>query len=309
MGVADGILDDILRYQVELRALNFFDAQPFFGRIPLTQSLAFYGIYGGLPSRLACYNQGQSFDAQVRNHMLDTHGYLYNAAYTALTEVLRQPLNYCSILMTLAEGHQRLQDLVRLSGLERGMVVKYVDSMRRLGLIKRELPVSERDIEKSRKGIYRFRDWYLHFYFRFILPNRGFIEEGRGAEVWDRFIAPNLDEYQEWVFHDVCRQFTRQKAASGGFPFEVAHVGAHWDANQHLPLVGLDRDYRRALLGACFWEQREVTMADFEALKAKGKILAKQQGWELDTYILFSRQGFSADLVELDEPNLLRVSL
>jgi AAA+ ATPase superfamily predicted ATPase len=63
-----------------------------------------------------------------------------------------------------------MNDIVQRTGIERGPASKYLSVLQDLRLIEREIPVTEKYPEKSRKGIYRLSDNFFRFWFRFVLP-------------------------------------------------------------------------------------------------------------------------------------------
>ena len=51
-------------------------------------------------------------------------------------------------------------------------------TLHNLGIVEREVPVTERNPEKSKRGLYRIVDTYIDFWFRFVQPNLSYIESG-----------------------------------------------------------------------------------------------------------------------------------
>jgi AAA+ ATPase superfamily predicted ATPase len=60
-----------------------------------------------------------------------------------------------------------------------------------LDIVEREVPVTEPNPEKSKKGLYKIKDNYLRFWFAFVYPNISFIESGHSEIVISK-IRSNL---------------------------------------------------------------------------------------------------------------------
>ena len=65
--------------------------------------------------------------------------------------------------------------------------------LRELRLVDREVPITDPDPLRSRKGRYRISDRYLAFHFRFLQPNLSLVHAGRGERVLSEFVRPQLD--------------------------------------------------------------------------------------------------------------------
>ena len=70
---------------------------------------------------------------------------------------------------------------------------KYLHVLRELRLIDREVPITDPDPLRSRKGRYRISDRFLAFHFRFLQPNLSLVHAGRGERVLSGFVRPQMD--------------------------------------------------------------------------------------------------------------------
>ena len=67
---------------------------------------------------------------------------------------------------------------------------RYLTTLRELGLVRRDVPFTERHPEKSKRGLYVVADPFVWFWCRFILPHQSLIQAGQGETVWREFIRP-----------------------------------------------------------------------------------------------------------------------
>lgn len=119
------------------------------------------------------FDPEQSIDENIKQHILNTRGTLHNDPQLLLMEELREPRNYFSLLRVIAEGRRKLNEISQVSGLGNGRTVaKYLDVLRKMQIVDREGPVTEQQPEKSRKGLYKIRDFFYDFGFVLFIPTK-----------------------------------------------------------------------------------------------------------------------------------------
>ena len=75
-----------------------------------------------------------------------------------------------------------------------------------LDILEREVPVTESNPEKSKKSFYKIRDNFLQFWFRFIYPNRSYIESGNQSIVMSKLKKNFIDNHVSFVYEEICRK-------------------------------------------------------------------------------------------------------
>ena len=86
-------------------------------------------------------------------------------------------------------------------------------------MVERVELVTESQPHKSRRGVYRLRDPFFRFWFRFVHPNYSLLERGGAQVALDALVAPQLDAFTGPVFEEVCCQFLWQLGLAGRLPF------------------------------------------------------------------------------------------
>ncbi len=109
--------------------------------------------------------------------MLVPEAYLFSEPEFILREELREPRNYFAILRAISLGKTRAGEIINETGFDKNMVGKYLSVLTDLKIIQREVPITEKSFEKSKKGVYLLDDNFFRFWFSFIFPNKSFIEE------------------------------------------------------------------------------------------------------------------------------------
>jgi hypothetical protein len=109
--------------------------------------------------------------------------------------------------------------------------------------VERRVPVTERQPDKSRKGISCLQDPFLRFWFRFVAPHFSLLEGGQLAAVARR-VEAELSTFTGPVFEDLCRDWSVEQGALGHLPFLPERVGAWWEhgeeKEEEVLLVGLE---------------------------------------------------------------------
>ena len=182
-----------------------------------------------------------------------------------------------------------------------------MNTLRRLHLVERLVPATERYPERSRRGLYVLKDNYLRFYFRFIAPNQHLLERGQVDRLWGK-ISDQLPAFVGiTAFEELCREWVWAQVAAEQLPFLPNRVGAYWDRRTQtssrgsvrgIDVVAIGWDEQAILLGEAKWTTRPVGVPVLEGLKKKAASATPGTNWAVH-YTLFSRSGFSPSLERL----------
>lgn len=295
--------------QFYIEPMDFYQSSQFFNSYSMKDKIRAFGILGGVPAYLLQFNPKKSIEKNIHEAFLYTDAFLNNETRFLLLEELREPRNYFSILKAIAFGATRVNDIVQASGLDRGMVAKYLDILQSLRIIRRELPVTEHLPEKSRKGIYIIKDNYFRFWFRFIIHNQSFIEENRQEFVLKQRIIPFLDQFLGKVFEQVCIDFLKRINQSGKLPFQINKIGNYWKGETEIDIVALSGNCEQVLIAECKWTSRKIGTNILDELIRKTSVLQQQVNLKMIYYGLFSKSGFTEKMKKLKRPDILLFNL
>jgi hypothetical protein len=277
-----------------LEPLEFFDSQLFLEKFKPDDRLRTYAVYGGTPAYLQTIRSGQTLEANILNGILERGSLLYDEVRFLLQQELREPRNYYAVLQAIAAGNTRPNEIKQAAGLE--SITAYLETLQQLQLVERCVPVTETQPHKSRRGIYRLKDNFLRFWFRFVLPNWSQLERGAKSVVWETAIAPELDHFSAPIFEQVCAQYFWRQGLAGRLPFVPEKIGSWWQANQEIDLVVMGADH--AMLVECKWASRPVGIDIFQELEEKSSAVLQDLDQKKITYALCSRAGFTKQLDE-----------
>ncbi len=280
--------------QYLLEPLGFHDAVPFLAAFDPTDQVRAYATLGGTPAYLSRVPATRSIPALIQSEILTRGTFLYDEARFLLQQELREPRNYFAVLEAVAAGRTRLNEIKQATGIDG--VASYLGTLQQLQLVERVVPVTETQPHKSRRGLYRLKDHFFRFWFRFVHPNRTTLERGGGQVIWDTRVAPQLDTFTGPVFEQVCEQFIWRAGLAGSLPFTPDRVGGWWQGSEEIDLIALGDD--AALVVACKWRSKPIGVDVLQALQRKTATVegigSRRVHWGL-----CSRSGFTNELMSL----------
>ncbi|MBM3240155.1 ATP-binding protein [Candidatus Poribacteria bacterium] len=289
--------------QLLVQPMDFFDAQQFFPDRDIREQIETYAIAGGIPAYLEQFEPKRKLWGDVRDIVLRKDGFLYDEVSFLLMEELREPRNYFAILSAIASGKTRLNEIAQEASLPGPTVGRYLDILRDLRILRRVLPVTENLPHKSKKGLYKIIDPFFRFWFRFVYPNRGFLEEEDIDFVLLNKIKPHFTDFVAQVFEEVSAQLLSKLNSANRLPFKAARIGAWWSRTEEIDVVALSDDSAQqaphlsaVLVAECKWTQKPVGTNILDDLKTKAQILTKEIPVGQIHYALFSRSGFTEAL-------------
>lgn len=280
--------------QYLLEPLQFKDARLFYPSFNLEDQVRGYAVYGGTPAYLQTIQPAISLKDNILEGILSRGAFLYDEVRFILQQELREPRNYFAILQAIAAGKTRLNEIKQATGIEGATA--YLDTLQQLHLVERVVPVTEMQPQKSRRGVYRLKDNYLRFWFRYVHPNHSQLELGGASIILENQAMPEIDHFTSLAFEDVCGQFLWQRGLSRKLPFLPRQIGNWWNANAEIDVVVLGES--DSILVECKWSNRPVGSDILAELERKVEWIRPELGNRRLGFALCSRSGFTPQLVE-----------
>ncbi|WP_232462064.1 ATP-binding protein [Thermococcus siculi] len=240
-GSSIGMMERTLEYKSPLygRRTGAWKVEPFdirgiaemFPERSMEELVKVYAVFGGVPFYLDLIRNLSVEDA-IREKVLRKGEVLYEEPEFLLREELREPRVYKLILKGLALGYESLGELVNFTGLERGNLSRYLDTLERLGLVGYELPYGKR-----KRGRYYIRDNFFNFWFRFVYPNLADLELGLADEVWGK-IRVELNAYYGKMFERLVREMLKLRILD----FGQKSVSRWWHKGEEIDAIAELKD-------------------------------------------------------------------
>lgn len=116
-------------------------------------------------------------------NLFNTSSYLFEEPENLLKQELREPSVYNSVITAIAGGASRSNEISTKVGLESSVCAKYLRVLLELGILKKEMPLTEKT---GKKTIYPIADNFFRFWYRFVPPNMSAISSGRVEQIYAR---------------------------------------------------------------------------------------------------------------------------
>lgn len=282
--------------QMLVHPLDYWHAKKFFPEIPADQFMYTYAMLGGTPAYLLQFDPRAGLWENLVQRMLVPEAYLFSEPEFILREELREPRNYFAILRAISMGKTRASEIINETGFEKNVIGKYLSVLTELRIIRREVPVTEKSFEKSKKGIYVMDDNFFRFWFSFVFPNKSFIEERELDYLVEKKIKPRLEIFTSFTFEDVCRSYLKKGFLEG---LRFQQVGRWWSKDAEVDLVGLNEEENEIIFGEVKWSVNRVGTDILAELKRKARLVEWGRPGRKESFALFSRSGFTEDLVRV----------
>lgn len=215
-----------------------------------------------------------------------------------LKQELREISTYNTLIEAIAMGNTKLNDIYTKTGIDKNKITVYLKNLMELGIIEKEFPITH-GIKKTiniQNGLYKIKDNYFKFYYRFVFLNISELEEYNIDIVYDMAINPFLNEYVSFEFENVCISYLKKQNRLNNLPFNFIKIGRWWNKTDEIDIVAFDNN-DNVIFGECKWKNSKVSRKELEKLKEKS---TKVEGdFNNKYYYLFSKSGFDQELIKI----------
>ena len=290
--------------QIRLSALTFTDihaAQP----QPFERAVAQYAVTGGVPKYLEFFPPDGDLLTQIRRVILSKNGFLYEEPNFLLKDEVQSATNYFSIIRVIADGNHKLGRLAGALGLESSALTPYLSTLIELGFLVKDTPITEKNPEKSRKGLYFIADNFVRFWFRYVYPYKGELELDNQQIVLDELEKDFVQKFVAFAYEDVCKDIFASLCRTGELDFTPSRIGSYWlndvNSDTQIDVMAVDHQRKRLFAGECKYHSKPVDAPVCYALEEKVKQSAELQAafpsYQV-IYGLFSKSGFTQRMME-----------
>lgn len=285
--------------QIRMRQIPFSHYREFLPGRSTRELVERYVVTGGVPKYIELFEDEKDVYSAISANVLDRSGFLYDEPNFLLQREVPDVGTYFALIRAIAGGAHRPSEISRSFGVRQTSLGKYLKTLIDLDVLERQVPVTECNPDKSKKSLYRIKDNFLQFWFRFVLPNLSYLETGRTAAVEKRIREHFIDGHVAYVYEDVCRERLWDLEDSGELGFVPERVGRWWSGDDEIDVVGLSASEYRAVWGECkFWKD-PVGANVLRALEEKAARVPWERDRRTDAFALFSASGFTDELREI----------
>ena len=276
-----------------------------------------YSITGGVPKYMEFFSDGQPLYEQIKENVLSKNGFLYEEPNFLLTDEVQVPTTYLSIIRFITDGNHKLGTMAGILGLESSALTPYLKTLSELGFIEKQVPVTEKNAEKTRKGLYFISDNFLRFWFRYVYPYKGELELDNTQISLDELDKDFKEKFVAFAYEDICKEIFARLCSDKAIDFTPSKIGSYWlndkSGNTQIDVMAVDTVNKRLFAGECKYHNQPID-ADvyFELVKKvdnSSEIKSAFKGYTV-IYGVFSKSGFPSRMTDISNsnPNLFLIN-
>lgn len=200
----------------------------------------------------------------------------------------------------------------------------YLSTLSDLDFVEKRTPVTEKNPEKSRKGLYFIADNFIRFWFKYVYPYKGELELDNMQIVLEEMKKDFETKFVAFAYEDICKDIFANLCKRGVVDFVPSRIGAYWlndyTGDTEIDVMAVDNQNKRIFAGECKYHRNPVDAPVYYALKEKvldaGEIRKSYPVYDV-IYGVFSKSGFTqrmldaaretSNLVLVNEDNVIDV--
>lgn len=254
---------------LKIREMSFEDIVQRFPNFRVEECVEAYAILGGIPGLWNQFDDRLTIQQNICRNILDADSFLFEEGERLLTEQLREPSVYNTIMASIASGKYKLNDLYLHTEFSRAKISVYLKNLIELELVEKVFSYDTAGKENVQKGIYGISHPFVDFYYTYMYPHLSDLQTLSVGEFYNRYVAADFRKYVTGYFKRVCRQHLAKLNDRGRLPIELDTIGEWIGKNGSLDIIAQDQE-GHTLIGLCNWE-KPMTYEDYENLLACAK--------------------------------------
>ena len=273
----------------------------------LEQAVEYFSILGGIGKNIELDYFDDVFSMVESNFVQNFSKFqtLVSPSY-----LLESP--YREILMAVARGDGKLYSVLRKAKVSEALGEKIVQELVDLNVLRieasRESPLRNHPKHKLKKEqrSYRVQDKlrfvqpFMRFWFGFVMYYKKDLALGKGDAFLKNF-EKHYERLRSLVYEQLCDALLVQHYAEHNM---IVDSGSFWNIHSEFDILAVSQD-KKVILGECKYKDRKVCKNELTKLKAK----AVESGINVDVFALFSKSGFSNELLQTQDNGLLLFDL
>lgn len=261
------------------------------------QAVEYFAVFGGMGWGI---DFTQSIETLIEQKILANYRYIHGD----ITKITHSKPRYHAMLSAIASGDRREYSAFKRVGIGRKEGEEVIDF-----LIKDGFLMFDTSVEKPLNANDNISDKllfitpFMRFWFGVISPMYKSIKEGDYTEVqahWESIKTEfTIHIYDQLVLEMLKEGF---KESFEGDP--IVAIGGYWDKNVQIDIL-IKRKSGTLIAGLCKYSKAKASKNDLAKLKAK----SIEASLDVEHFVLFSKNKFSAELKKEKSENLQLFSL
>lgn len=304
--------------QIRLEPFNYRESALFVPDYSTEDKAICYGVTGGVAKYLALFDAKKSLDYNIKKLFFNTDGYLFDETKNLLTQEFSDITLVNTIIEVIASGENQLSIIAAKVNEKEPTVLYSLNKLIEVGLVERRKCIT--DEKNKKKTQYILRDSMFKFWYSFIPKAYSVIEMGQGEFYYDKVVKPAIHSYMGSIFEDMCRYYTLEQGVQNRFGCFVTKVGTYWGTEliedkdgkksqiaADIDVVALSEVDKTVLIGECKFTKAKIDKEIYETLVRRAALITGK--YRLKNYLLFSLNGYSQWVSEIDNDKLILITL
>ncbi len=291
-------------FQIHLEKMSFSDARAFVQDLSVDDQLNYLSLFGAHPYYLQMINHTLSFQENILRLLYSQFGTLLDAPSKVLPIGVSPSPMYHSLLKAIARGKRFSKEIADAVGQTSSYISQYMTVLLDAQVIEKR----ESFIRNKKTNYYVISDPLLRFWFRFIFEKQDMIELGYGTAMFQED-QEGIADFLARSFEEVAILWLEEQNRSGKLPCLYTpirnYVVEHSQLGRSIEIDGLAEGYgvnaHRLLVMECKYRAMPFDRQMLRHLQESVSIF--RQYTQID-YYLFSKSGFSDNLLKDQDPNL-----
>lgn len=244
-----------------------------------------YAVWGGVPRYWELRERHSSLENAIWHNILSVNGILYEEPIKLLQDDVKDIVKTSTILSYVGNGCSRLSEIASRCDEPATNLSRPLRKLIDLGLLEKEVPFGV-DEKNTKKSLYKIADPFMSFYYRFVVPNRSFIEFGRTLPVRESMNA-HFNQYVSIHWEQFCREAIFGNRVNG---IVYGRAQRWWGQvlNEEskpeqieIDVVAESLDKKYLLVGECKWTVEENGQRLTDELVRKARLLPFAKNHEI----------------------------
>lgn len=230
-------------------------------KLDSTRAIEEYAVWGGVPRYWELRENNASLEEALWHNVLSVNGTLYEEPIKLFQDDVKDVVKTTTLMSYVGSGANRLSEIAARCGEPATNLSRPLKKLIDLGFLEREVPFGI-DEKNAKKSLYKIADPFMAFYYRFVVPNRSFIELGRRLPI-ELAMNAHFSKYVSMRWEQLCRN-----AVTGNLINGVLYDKAkRWwgtvlnEENKpeqiELDVLAESLDKKYLLVGECKWTVQE----------------------------------------------------
>lgn len=274
---------------IKLNALAFEYLSHFFPDKSQNNLIELYAVLYGVPKYLEIFKDTGDIFESIERAVLDRNAFLYEEPRFLLQNEVNEPMTYFSILETIAHGEHKIGNIAGKLNKNVQNITSFMSKLMELDIIYKDVPITETNPSKSKKGLYFIKDNFFRFWFLYVLPYKSQLEMGNSNYALIK-IKENFSGFVAKVYEDLSIEYMMSN-------YSLLKCGRWWSKTDEIDVVGVGEDF--LMVGECKYSNRSVGIDILKALQEKAQKIELKL--PIKSYMLFSKSGFTDDLMAMSQ--------